>query len=416
MAKYLHLGVQTRIVMKEPAIPLDEKDRVQALHAYGILDTDPEQDYDEIVQLAAQICEIETAHLSLIDSERQWLKAKVGFGSTEIDRKLAFCSHTILQDDILLVPDATKDDRFLNNPLVKGTPEIRFYAGMPLVSESGHNIGSLCVIDVKPRVLRDNQIHALRILSKQVMKQLELRKAVRHLEEQRKQLKETNEINSRLLSIIGHDVRAPLSSLSGLIHLIANGMLSQVEMSQALMQVKNTMTSTEFLLHDLLQWATAQQERNSFVQEKIIPHEIIQELIKIFNQEFVNKENRLFNEISPSTKVGFDKNIVRFVFRNLLLNASKFTEQGTIRIYAEKQGSYTLIHIQDTGRGMSQERVNSLFDWKMKASTPGTKGEKGSGLALLLCYDLLTKNGATIAVRSKEAEGSTFSIALPSAD
>ena len=265
-------------------------------------------------------------------------------------------------------------------------------------------------------MLREDQIQALRILSKQVMKQLELRKAVRNLEEQRKQLKETNEINSRLLSIIGHDVRAPLSSLSGLIHLITNGLLTQEEMMKALMQVKDTMTSTEFLLHDLLQWATAQQERNSFVHEKIAPHEVLQELIKIFDQEFVSKENRLLNEVPISMKVRFDKNILRFVFRNLLLNANKFTEQGTIRIRAEEQGPYTILHIQDTGIGMSQERVNSLFDWKMKESTPGTNGEKGSGLALLLCYDLLTKNGATIAIRSKEAEGSIFSITLPSAD
>lgn len=416
MDKYLHLGIQTRIVMKEPAIPHDEKDRVQALHAYDILDTEPEQDYNEIVQLAAQICEIETAHISLIDSERQWLKAKVGFGTQDIDRKLAFCSHTILQDDILLVPDATKDDRFSGNPLVTGSPEIRFYAGMPLVSENGHNIGSLCVIDVKPRMLREDQIEALRILSKQVMKQLELRKAVRNLEEQRKQLKETNEINSRLLSIIGHDLRGPLSSLSGLIHLITNGLLTQEEMTKALTQVKNTMTSTEFLLHDLLQWATAQQERNSFVEEKIALHEVIQELMKIFDQEFASKANRLVNEVSTSLKVKFDKNIVRFVFRNLLLNANKFTEQGTICIRAEERGHNTVLHIQDTGTGMSQERVDSLFDWKMKASTPGTKGEKGSGLALLLCYDLLTKNGATIKVSSKEGEGSTFSVTLPSAD
>ena len=132
MAKYLHLGIQTRIVMKEPAIPRDEKDRVQALHAYAILDTDPEQDYDEIVQLAAQICEIETAHVSLIDSERQWLKAKIGFGTQDIDRRLAFCSHTILQDDIFIVQDATKDERFFDHPLVTGNPRSGFMQGCRL--------------------------------------------------------------------------------------------------------------------------------------------------------------------------------------------------------------------------------------------------------------------------------------------
>lgn len=402
--------------MKEPAIPRDEKNRVQALHAYAILDTEPEQDYDEIVQLAAQVCEIETAHISLIDSERQWLKAKVGFGTQDIDRRLAFCSHTILQDDILLVPDATKDDRFFDNPLVTGNPEIRFYAGMPLVTDSGHNIGSLCVIDIKPRVLREDQIRALRMLSKQVMKQLELRKAVRSLEDQRKQLRETNEINSRLLSIIGHDLRAPLSSLTGLIHLMTNDLLTQEEMTKAMIQVKSALSSTEFLLHDLLQWASAQQERNSFVQEKIAPYEIIQDLIKIFNQEFTSKENRLLNQVSTAAKVNFDVNILRFVLRNLLLNANKFTERGTISIVAEEQSASMVIHVLDTGRGIPQERINSLFDWKTKASTPGTRGEKGSGLALLLCYDLLTKNGATISVRSKEAEGSIFSITLPSAN
>src|SRR5690242_4992193 len=173
--------------MLEPTIPADEKERVRALHDFDVVNTGSEKEYDEIVGLVAHICNIGTAHISLIDSEKQWLKAKVGIGVQNLDRKLAFCAHTILETDVFIVSDAAKDQRFFDHPMVIDE-SIRFYAGMPLTTSEGYNIGSLCVIDNQPRKLDESQIKALRIISKQVIRQLELRKANKTLRLQGQEL------------------------------------------------------------------------------------------------------------------------------------------------------------------------------------------------------------------------------------
>src|SRR5213596_3111741 len=149
-------------------LPANENARLQTLRAYDILDTPPEQACDELVQLAAQICGVPIALISLVDAQRQWFKAKVGLDACQTSRDLAFCAHAILDPGTLLhVPDTTADLRFADNPLVIGEPRIRFYAGAPLVTPQGHALGTLCLLDHVPRRLTDAQQQALTILARQ---------------------------------------------------------------------------------------------------------------------------------------------------------------------------------------------------------------------------------------------------------
>ncbi|MBD2103041.1 PAS domain S-box protein [Leptolyngbya sp. FACHB-261] len=156
--------------------PPDESTRLNALHQYEILDTAPESDFDDLTRLAAHICGTPIALVSLVDENRQWFKSKVGLDVCETPRDAAFCAHTILQPDLLIIPDTLADERFAANPLVTSAPHIRFYAGMPLTNPQGFALGSLCVIDHSPRQLRPDQIEALRILARQVITQMELRR------------------------------------------------------------------------------------------------------------------------------------------------------------------------------------------------------------------------------------------------
>ena len=160
---------------------LNEKARVQALRRYRILDTDPEKAFDDLAILASSICNTPVALISVIDSDRQWFKSKVGVDITETPLEASFCAVAIQQPDLFVVPDATKDPRFSSNPFVISEPKIRFYAGAPYTSSDGHPLGTLCVVDTVPRQLTASQEKALLALSRQVQAQFELRKNLNEL-------------------------------------------------------------------------------------------------------------------------------------------------------------------------------------------------------------------------------------------
>ena len=162
-------------------IPKTETKRLRVLWQYDVLDTVPEEIFDDLTDLAAKICEAPIALISLVDENRQWFKSKVGVTLNETSRGNSFCSHAIMQNDLFIVPDATRDPRFASNSLVTSDPQIRFYAGAPLITPDGHALGTLCVIDKVPRELRPEQKQALRILARHVMSQLELRQHAREL-------------------------------------------------------------------------------------------------------------------------------------------------------------------------------------------------------------------------------------------
>ncbi|MEI6430176.1 MAG: GAF domain-containing protein, partial [Pseudanabaena sp. ELA607] len=152
-----------------PADPLpNEQERYAELLRYEILDTEAESDFDDIVKLASLLCKSEISLISLIDDHRQWFKAKTGLNATETPKELAFCAHAIHQDDLFEIPDASQDERFHDNPLVTGEPNIRFYAGQPLNSAQGYKLGTLCIIGRQPRQLGDKERYILKILGRQV--------------------------------------------------------------------------------------------------------------------------------------------------------------------------------------------------------------------------------------------------------
>jgi PAS domain S-box-containing protein len=163
------------MTVKAP-LPSNETDRLKSLRQYNILDSLPEQAFDDLTRLAAQICQTPTALITLVDSDRQWFKSKVGVTASETPRDIAFCAHAILDHSLLIVPDACQDERFVENPLVTSDPKIRFYAGAPLVTPDNFTLGTLCLIDYVPRDLSSQQQESLRILARQVMTQLELRR------------------------------------------------------------------------------------------------------------------------------------------------------------------------------------------------------------------------------------------------
>jgi GAF domain-containing protein len=208
-------------------IPKDEQQRLADLRRYQILHTPPEENFDQITLLASQICQTPMALVSLVDSDRQWFKSKVGLSISETSRNAAFCAHAIMQRDLFVVRDAAADKRFSHNPLVISDPKIRFYAGAPLVTPDNHAVGTLCVFDRVPRQLTREQVEALRALSRQVVALMELRREQVELQEALRQsqrteadlqqavqvLRAANEAKSELLRRVGHEIRTTMQGI-----------------------------------------------------------------------------------------------------------------------------------------------------------------------------------------------------------
>jgi GAF domain-containing protein len=189
----------------------NEAARVAALQKYAILDSEPEQGFDDLTLLASWICRTPIALISLVDENRQWFKSKVGISVSETSRDIAFCSTAILQNDVFVVPDALQDERFRTNPLVISEPHIRFYAGAPLINEDGYALGTLCVIDRTPREFSAEEKEALKALSRLALRQLEFRRNLMLLKEalndrtkeEHEREKELLELQETLFKVLG---------------------------------------------------------------------------------------------------------------------------------------------------------------------------------------------------------------------
>ena len=180
--------------MKSAPLPINESERLQALTEYNLLDTLSEAVYDDITKMASEICRTPISLISLVDKNRQWFKSKQRLAPNETPRTDSFCAYAILNpEEIMIVPDARVDDRFIDNPLIVGYPNIVFYAGVPLVTPEGHPLGSLCVIDNRTRTLTDNQLLSLRALARLVSTHFELRKTREALEATRNRLDTVDE-------------------------------------------------------------------------------------------------------------------------------------------------------------------------------------------------------------------------------
>jgi len=173
---------------RKRAISNIEKDRLEELYEYEILDTGPDADFDSLTKLAANILKAPVAQINFIDRDQQWSKSNVGVEMEYLPRSISFCSHTIQQESLLVVPDTLHDDRFKEFPFVAEEPNVRFYAGVPIKGSRGHNIGSVCVVDLNPRELNPEEIESLKIIAREVEARLNLLKKNRELIESNEKL------------------------------------------------------------------------------------------------------------------------------------------------------------------------------------------------------------------------------------
>lgn len=386
---------------------------------YEVLNS-PEKDLNSIAQLVSQICQTPIVLISIIDNNKELVKASIGWDAQYTYKKITFSLRTIIQQQPLVVRDTLKDEQFASNALVTSAPFVRFYAGLPLISSHGQKFGVLSLMDYTERSLSGEQLSALETLSRQITNVFELdaarnkmRNSVSNLKQQNNRLTKLNYANSKLLSILAHDLKNPLTFIKGSLFLFENDMMSLEEMKTLAKNINEILNNTSDLLDNLLQWAFAQFRGQQQQLTEINLHKLIEDKINKYKQEAKLKDIEMINEVRPEISIKVDENILRLVLRNIIINAIKFTREGSITFSNDENDDYVILKVTDTGVGIPSERILHLFNWDKRQSTTGTSGEKGSGLGLQISRELLEKNNGKIWVESEVGTGSTFFIGIP---
>lgn len=413
-------------------VPDNETDRLNALRELEILDSDPEEAFDRITRLAAYITDSPISAVSLIDEARQWFKSIHGLDVSETPREVAFCAHAILGEGVMVVPDATRDERFANNPLVTSTPDIRFYAGAPLKSSTGFNLGTLCVIDTKPKDIPEDQLQALSDLALLVMEQMEMRLAAQHLrkayereQEQAKALKAAKEKAERasqaktdFLSSMSHELRTPLNAILGFAQVLEFNPKEPLSDTQ-LDHVSHIKKGGEHLLgliNDILDLARIEAGKVEMSIEPVPLVHVIEECVSLISTVADQRNVSIdFNRDQISgTLIRADHTRLIQVFLNLLSNAVKYNrENGKVSFsFIPHQFGTLRIGIADTGVGIPEEQYGKVFQAFDRLGAEETDVE-GYGIGLTVTKELIHQMGGTIEFESELGTGTTFWIELP---
>jgi signal transduction histidine kinase len=390
--------------MLSARIPDNESERQANLELYEILDTFPEEAFNAITSIAAHICGTPIALISLIDKDRQWFKSHHGLAVSETPRDFSFCAHAILDpDQLFVVEDAQLDNRFFDNPLSTGDPNVIFYAGAPLVSREGFPLGTLCVIDNKPHTLNSEQRKALADLSNQVIAQMELRRNL-------KELKSKNEELSRYAHLVSHDLRSPMQSIYQLSKMIAKESQGQLneKADKALEQLQKKAFQSQELVDGILKHSLAGEQ--AYTPEKIQLPQFINELIEFCSPP---SDFRIETEVSVSEIVS-DSIILKQILQNLISNAIKYNDkaQGIVRIVVNANETDLTFEVIDNGPGIPEKFHERIFGMFQTLSHADRFGNKGTGIGLHTVKNLVVLLGGNITIESKEGEGSTFKVRI----
>ncbi|MBI3776047.1 MAG: GAF domain-containing protein [Gammaproteobacteria bacterium] len=393
--------------MQTPEFPPDEAQRLVCLRSYDILDTEQEDVFDELAELAANICGAPIALVSLIDQSRQWFKAHIGLAKTETARSVAFCAHAILQPGLFQVPDTLQDERFADNPLVTGAPNIRFYAGAPLFTQDGYGLGTLCVIDQVPRELTEQQARALMVLRTHVLKLLELRRKT----------KELVEINRELDAFsysVSHDLRAPLRAITGYSQVLMEDYLAGVsdEVSKLVQRIFEAARRMDQLTLDLINLARLSKVTLKFSSVDLgkLAQEVILELQK------AEPDRQVDTQIEPNLQVLGDPGLLKIVVQNLFANAWKYTSEcihPRIEFGRREANGISEFFVRDNGVGFEMAYAGKLFQPFQRLH--GNTKYPGTGIGLATVKRILQRHGATIRAESMINQGATFYFSLTAA-
>lgn len=393
----------------------DESARLRALTRYDLLDTPAEAIFDDIARLASAIACTPIALMSLVDSKRQWFKARVGLNVSETGRDIAFCAHAINGFEPFIIDDAYNDPRFRNNPLVVGEPKIRFYAGFPIRSSDGHALGTLCVIDREPRKLSNETIVLLSKLTRQLEIQIEMRS---RLADFRSSLKKADALladghtaleNRQLTALIVHDLRSPLNAIGLTTGYLRGRAVRDEADDNALQEIEGAVESMQNLVMDLLDVGGGSNGQLIVHRKEFDLNSMLANLDLGFQRVARARELSLsLIFCAPPAIVHADESLVRRLLQNLIENALKFTPaHGTVRVTAEVSGDRLTARVSDSGTGIVDAFKTRVFDIYSQFGS-GENAMRGRGLGLAFCKLAVEAHDGRIWVEDSPTGGSCF--------
>ena len=407
-----------------------EAQRLQRLRELGIMDTLPDAAFDAITELAAQMGECPIALITLVDEDRQWFKSRVGLQVTQTAREFAFCAHAILQpQEVMLVEDALRDERFFDNPLVTGEPNIRFYAGAPIVTPDGLALGTVCLIDHVPRQLSAQQAATLRALATAVQSMIQHANAgivarvrdIENLKERERQLEATVELleqktlqQQKYFHLLSHDLREPLNAIRNFMGLIQME-CAEILPQDSLRHVDNAIRGSDrmrALIDDLRRFMEI--ESYQMETEDVGLNDVIGEAWQDLNDAVRRQNARL--AVAALPVVQGSPSLLRILFQNLFSNAIKYAREGVapqVTLSGEIRGHTLVVSVADNGIGIPREHHDEIFLPSRRLHS--RRISPGSGLGLPMCRRIAEMHGGAITVQSVEGKGSTFAVELPGA-
>ncbi|MGM0635874.1 MAG: sensor histidine kinase [Bacteroidota bacterium] len=395
--------------MKNTPFPTDEKKRLLALKKLNILDTKPEQEFDEISELASIICDTPVALISLLDKERQWFKSCIGTRPQEEEYKYSFCKEAIKHDQkIFEVSDAQSDPRFKDNPYTFGENPIIFYAGVPLRNEEGYALGTLCVVDDEPRKLTEKQQKSLVYLANQVVKLFELRTKNNGLRETQKLLREKNTQLKNFAGVVSHDMKMPLANMIVTIDILKSKYLNDLDESGK--EYLSNLKQSAFKLSDYITNILAHYESDSITEENTSEHfelnELLEEIIDILD---INDDCEI-NFPRKNHAMHCNRIALEQILLNLIGNSVKYNDKDTIRIDIDcvVDDFYYHFTIKDNGIGIPEEKQNEVFNLFQTATDKDRKGNQGNGIGLSTVKKLVHNLGGEINLESEVGKYTKF--------
>lgn len=398
--------------MKTPRIPDNEGERLQVLKEYSILDTLPERDFEDITKIASEICQTPISLITLIDSNRQWFKSNRGLNVTETPRDFAFCAHAInTPESILTVQDSRVDERFADNPLVTGYPHVVFYAGVPLINPEGFSLGTLCVIDNKPRVLSESQLESLRALSNQVVKLFELKKANRLLKESQKEIQTRNAELEQFAYVVSHDIKSPLNNIIALTSILKED--QKKIMNEQGEQIVNYIATSSLQLKNLIDGIISHYigaKINGQDKSVIYLEVLFKELLDLLDPERKFEITYRFE----SSSVIANEVALKQVLTNLMSNSIKYNnkDQVIIAINESSNADMYKFTVQDNGSGIDKNQFSKIFEAFVTLGTKDRFNNTGTGIGLSTVKKVIEKLGGSIHVESELGVGSKFEFTI----